>query len=195
MEKITHTNPKKENIESKVRPQTETKEKTSIRVAREAFEALNTGDLSRVHEFISPQYFNQESQVDPVRSKLRGPEEFMDTVKNLRSAFANLHYEEQETIASGDNVISILTVTGKHVGSFFVIPPTGNNFSYQAVHVHTIGSDGKIAEHKAIRDDLAFMIQLGIVGPSSKEYEPLFQAWKSFRPSQMSKPLTSKPSY
>ena len=49
MEKITHTNPKKEDIESKERPQTETKEKTSIRVAREAFEALNTGDLSRVH--------------------------------------------------------------------------------------------------------------------------------------------------
>jgi hypothetical protein len=39
-------------------------------------DAINTGDISRVHEFISPQYFNHESQIDPVRSKLRGPEEF-----------------------------------------------------------------------------------------------------------------------
>jgi hypothetical protein len=93
MEKVTDTNPKKgkEEVEPKVKPETET---TGIRVVREALEALNTGDVSRVHEFISPEYFNHESQVDPVRSKLRGPEEFIDTVKNLRSTFADLHYEE-----------------------------------------------------------------------------------------------------
>src|ERR671911_168116 len=198
MEKITDTNPKKEKeeeqVESKVKLETET---SSIRVVREALEALNTGDVSRVHEFISPEYFNHESQMDPVRSKLRGPEEFIDTVKNLRSAFANLHYEEQETIASGDKVISILNVTGKHLGNFFGIPPTGKDISYRAVHVHRIGNDGKIVEHKAIRDDLTFMVQLGLVGPSSTQYEPLFQAWKGFMRSQMSQspPATSsKPS-
>jgi predicted ester cyclase len=181
MEKITDTNPKKgkEEVEAKVKPETET---TGIRFVREALEALNTGDVSRVHEFISPEYFNHESQVDPVRSKLRGPEEFIDTVKNLRSAFADLHYEEQETIASGDKVISILNITGKHVGNFFSIaPPTGHDISYQAVHIHRIGNDGKIVEHKAIRDDLRFMMQLGIVGPASPQYEQLFQAWKGFK--------------
>jgi predicted ester cyclase len=176
MEKVTDTNPKKgkEEVEPKVKPETET---TGIRVVREALEALNTGDVSRVHEFISPEYFNHESQVDPVRSKLRGPEEFIDTVKNLRSTFADLHYEEQETIASGDKVISILNVTGKHVGNFFgIASPTGRNISYQAVHIHRIGEDGKVVEYKAIRDDLKFMMQLGIVVPSSIQYEPLFQA-------------------
>jgi uncharacterized protein (TIGR02246 family)/steroid delta-isomerase-like uncharacterized protein len=207
MKKVTYTNPKKgkEEEASKGRPETETqtetktkaKEETNIRVVREALEALNSGDISRVHEFISPQYFNHESQMDPVRSKLRGPEEFIDTVKNLRSAFANLHYEEQETIASGDKVISILNVTGKHLGNFFGIPPTGKDISYRAVHIHKIGNDGKIVEHKAIRDDLTFMVQLGLVGPSSTQYEPLFQAWKGFMRSQMSQsppPTSSKPS-
>jgi len=200
MEKITYMNPKKgkEEKASKVRPEKkrETKEETGIRVVREALEALNSGDISRVHEFISPQYFNHESQMDPVRSKLRGPEEFIDTVKNLRSAFANLHYEEQETIASGDKVISILNVTGKHLGNFFGIPPTGKDISYRAVHIHKIGNDGKIVEHKAIRDDLTFMVQLGLVGPSSTQYEPLFQAWKGFMRSQISQSPSStlKPS-
>ena len=183
MEKITDPNPKKEReeeeVKSKVKPETET---TSIRVVREALEALNTGDVSRVHEFISPEYFNHESQVDPVRSKLRGPEEFIDTVKNLRSAFADLHYEEQETIASGDKVISIVNVTGKHVGNFFgIVAPTGHDISYQGVHIYRIGEDGKIVEHRAIRDDLTFMMQLGLVGPASPEYEQLFQAWKGFK--------------
>lgn len=59
--------------ESNVRTKQERKVQ-SVRVVRQALEALNTGDLSRIHEFISPQYFNHESQVDSVRSKLRGPE-------------------------------------------------------------------------------------------------------------------------
>jgi uncharacterized protein (TIGR02246 family) len=176
---------RKEERESKSSPRSEieteieTNEISNIRVVREAFQALNSGDTSNVQEFISPQYFNHESQMDPIRAKLRGPEEFIDTVRNLRSAFSDLHYEEQETIASSDKVISILNVTGKHTGNFFVIPPTGNDIHYKAVHIHRIGEDGKIVEHKAVRDDLTFMMQLGVVGPSP-EYGKLFQAWKGF---------------
>ena len=152
-----------------------------IRLVRQVFEAINTGNTSKVNEFISPQYFNHESQIDPVRSKLRGSEEFVDTVKALRNAFADLHYEEQETIAAEDKVASIVKVTGKHTGNFFVIPPSGNRISYQAVHIHRIGDDDKIIEHKAIRDDLSLMVQLGVTGPKSSRYEPLFEAWKGLK--------------
>lgn len=151
----------------------------NISKVRQVFEAFNTGNTSKVNEFVSPQYFNHESQVDPIRSRLRGPEEFIDTVKNLRNAFADLYYEEQETIAAGDKVVSIVKVTGKHTGNFFIIPPSGNKISYQAVHIHRIGDDGKITEHKAIRDDLSLMVQLGVVGVKSSQYESLFQAWKA----------------
>lgn len=153
----------------------------NIRIVRRALEAINTGDTGRIHEVISPQYFNHESQVDPVRSKLRGPEEFIDTVRALRSAFDDLHYEEQETIAAGYKVVSIVSVSGKHTGNFFVVPPTGNRISYQAVHIHRIDDDGKIVEHKAIRDDHILMVQLGVAGPSSQQYEPLFRAWKGLK--------------
>jgi steroid delta-isomerase-like uncharacterized protein len=155
-----------------------------INKVRQVFEAFNTGNISKVNELISPQYFNHESQVDPIRSRLRGPEEFIDTVKSLRNAFADLHYEEQETIAAGDKVVSIVKVTGKHTGNFFIIPPSGNKISYQAVHIHRIGDDGKITEHKAIRDDLSLMVQLGVVGVKSSQYESLFQAWKAWKQHQ-----------
>jgi uncharacterized protein (TIGR02246 family) len=176
---------RKEERESKsaahpeIGTETEANEIANIKVVREALQALNSGDISNVKEFISPQYFNHESQVDPIRAKLRGPEEFIDTVRNLRSAFSDLHYGEQETIASRDKVISILSVTGKHTGNFFVIPRTGNDIHYKAVHIHRIGEDGKIIEHKAVRDDLTLMMQLGVLGPNP-EYVMLFQAWKGF---------------
>jgi predicted ester cyclase len=82
--------------------------------------------------------------MDPVRSKMRGPQEFVDTVTKIRKAFSDLHYEEQESITSDDKVVSIITVTCNHTGSSFrFIPPSGYKISYQAVHIHTIGNDGK----------------------------------------------------
>ena len=86
----------------------------------------------------------------------------------------------RETKSSSDSkIVSIVNVTGKHTGTFFgFIPPSRNKISYQAVHVHTIGDDGKIVEHKAIRDDLAIMFQFGVVKASAPQYDKFLQAWK-----------------
>src|SRR5215212_5425704 len=152
-------------------------EEKNIKIVRRSIEALNTGDVTNVSEFIHPNYLDRDSQSIPGREKLRGPEAFVDTVKNLRAALSELHYKEQEIITSNDKVVSIMIVTGKHTGDLFGIPRTGNNFSYQAAHFYTI-ADGKIAEHKAFRDDLRFMMQLGVIGATSQQYEPIIDAWK-----------------
>jgi steroid delta-isomerase-like uncharacterized protein len=144
--------------------------------ARQVIEAFNTGNVSNVSEFISPLYFNYESQIDPVRGELRGSEEFIDTIKNLRTAFPDLHHEEQIIISQDNIVVSIINVTGTHTGNFFILPPTGKKISYEAVHIYQIGEDGKIVEHKAIRDDLTFLAQLGVIEASSPEYKSFFQA-------------------
>ena len=96
----------------------------------------------------------------------------------MRSAFPDLHYEEQDIISQDDKAVFIGNVTGTHTGSFFFIPPTGNRISYEAVRIHTIGKDGKIIEHRTIRDDLKFMLQLGFVKASSIEYEKFLMTWK-----------------
>jgi len=151
-----------------------------IKTIRRAIEAFNTGNITNVHEIISSDYVNRESQraKDSYRSHLRGPEEFIDTIKNLRGAFPDLHYEEQEIISQDNKVVFIANVTGTHTGNFFFVPPTGNKISYEAVHIHTLDSDGKILEHRAIRDDLKFMLQLGLIKAGSPEYERFFKEWK-----------------
>lgn len=154
----------------------------NIELVRNVIEALNTGNTTSVSDFISPKYFNHESQMDPVRSKMRGPQEFIDTVVNIRKAFSDLHYELIDSVASNEKVISIVFVVGKHTDSFFgFIPPTGNKISYQAVHIFTI-EDGKIIEHKAIRDDLSLMYQLGVVRAAIPQYENFLKEWKGVKP-------------
>jgi predicted ester cyclase len=154
----------------------------NVELVRNVIEALNTGDTTSVSDFISPKYFNHESQMDPVRSKMRGPQEFIDTVINIRKAFSDLHCELIDSVASNKKVISIVSVDGKHTGSFFdFIPPTGNKISYQAVHIFTI-EGGKIIEHKAIRDDLSLMYQLGLVKAAIPQYENFLKEWKGVKP-------------
>jgi nogalonic acid methyl ester cyclase/aklanonic acid methyl ester cyclase len=150
---------------------------SNIKAVERAIDGLNTGDVSDASQYIHPDYFNHESQADPRRAKLRGPAEYTDTVQKLRSAFSGLHYEIQERISSGDTVVLIVTVSGKHTGDFFGIAPSGRDFSYRAVHIMRL-ADGKIVEHRAVRDDLSFMMQLGVIGPASPQYEPIFNAWK-----------------
>ena len=66
----------------------------------------------------------------------------------------------------------------KHTVSFFgFIPLSGNKIPYRDMHVFTIGSDRKISEHNAIRDDLALMYQL-VVKASTPEYENFLEGWK-----------------
>jgi predicted ester cyclase len=43
-----------------------------------------------------------------------------------------------------------------------VIPPTGKRFSARQSHWYRVEND-KLAEHWAIRDDLATMLQLGVL--------------------------------
>src|SRR5918911_2881733 len=171
----------------------EAAEENKINLKRQVIEAFNTGDVSNVSQFISPDYINHESRSFAVienasnipgqfrdiikhRTSLTGPEEFIDTIKNLLHAFPDIRHQEQTIIAQGDMVVSIINVTGTNTGNFFILLPAGNKVNYEEVHIYRIGEDGKIVEHKAIRDDLTFLAQLGVVGPLSPKYQPVFRA-------------------
>ena len=131
----------------------------NIRLVRQAFETINNVDLSDVNKLTSPYYVNLASQgfSYSYRSKIKSLDASIDAVQSLRGIFTGLHHDVQEIIAAN--------ASGKHTRTFFVIPPTGRSISYDAIHVYRI-EDGKRAEHKAIRDDLSFMMQLGLAGPA-----------------------------
>jgi predicted ester cyclase len=57
-------------------------------------------------------------------------------------------------------VIAAAVMTGQHTGSFNGIAPTGRPITHQQVHIFTI-ADGQINRHRAVRDDLGLLLQLG----------------------------------
>jgi nogalonic acid methyl ester cyclase / aklanonic acid methyl ester cyclase len=139
-------------------------------IIRKAFDAFNIGYLDNIEEFISSDYINHEALDDSdERANLKGPDEFRNSVRLLRNAFADLHFEEKEIITTEDKVVARVVMSGRHVNDFMGSPPTQRKFSAQQIHIfHIAGS--KIIEHKAVRDDLSMMLQLGLAQISNKKF-------------------------
>ena len=131
-------------------------------IARESFRLIETGDAELAQHIIAPDFINQEAEDDPedVERQQHGPAGFLATSRWLRDAFSNLRFELQETLAEGDTVMAAAVMTGQHTGVFNGIAPTGRPISHKQVHIFTI-TDGQITRHRAVRDDLGLLVQLG----------------------------------
>ena len=128
-------------------------------------EMFNQGNLANVDELIAPDCINHEV---PPGMNNRGPESARQVVMMLRTAFPDLHFTIEELVAEGDTVAGRVTMSGTHLGPFQGIPPTGRSF--QQAHMHFVRfRDGKAVEHRAVRDDLGMMRQLGVIPAPARE--------------------------
>jgi len=131
-------------------------------VALESFRVIETADAELAQRIIAPEFINEEADDDPedIERQQRGPAGFLATSQWLRNAFSNLRFEHQETLAEGNTVIAVATMTGEHTGFFNGMKPTGTRINHKQVHIFTITGD-KITRHRAVRDDLGLLLQLG----------------------------------
>jgi predicted ester cyclase len=131
-------------------------------LARESFQLIETGDEELARRIIDPEFVNYEADDDPEDAgrQLEGPDGFLATSAWLRDAFSDLRFEQQETAVDGPTVIAASVMTGRHTGIFQGIPATGREFRQKQVHIMTT-ADGRITSHRAVRDDLGLLLQLG----------------------------------
>jgi len=122
-------------------------------------ELFNRGNLAVAEEVIAPDFINHEV---PPGMNNRGPESAREVVVMLRTAFPDLHIIIEEIVAEGDTVVGRVTMSGTHKGSYMGIAPTGR--AMRQAHAHFVRfKDGKGVEHRAVRDDLGLMQQLGVI--------------------------------
>jgi predicted ester cyclase len=131
-------------------------------IARASFRLIETGDTQLAEQIVAHDFVNEEAEDDPeeVERQQRGPAGFLATSRWLRGAFSKLRFELQETLAEADTVMAAAIMTGQHTGSFNGIAPTGRPITHKQVHIFTI-TDGQITRHRAVRDDLGLLLQLG----------------------------------
>jgi predicted ester cyclase len=80
----------------------------------------------------------------------------------LRAAFPDLTYKVEQSIAEGDLVVHNQTSSGTMTGAFMGMPPTGKHATWTEMHIVRI-TNGKVVEHWAVVDQMAMMMQLGLI--------------------------------
>jgi len=131
-------------------------------------EMFNQGNLANVYELIAPDCINHEV---PSGMNNRGPETMRQVVMMLRTAFPDLHFTIEELVAEGDTVVGRVTMSGTHQGTLMGIAPTGRSVRQAQAHFVRF-RDGQGIEHRAVRDDLGMMQQLGVIPVPAHEYVP-----------------------
>ncbi|MBP6978399.1 MAG: ester cyclase [Lentimicrobiaceae bacterium] len=105
-------------------------------------EVENTGNVSRIREFISEDYTEiYEGQSYPI-----GIQGAIDHVLGVRHVFPDLKITIKNQISEGEWVATVYSVTGTFKNEWFNMKPTGKQITFTGVNVDRI-KDGKIIEH------------------------------------------------
>jgi len=124
-------------------------------------EVINQGHLDAADEIVEEGFV----ELDPLPGQRQGREGLKEIIAMMRTAFPDIHWVADETIACGDKVVSRFTWTGTHRGAFLGIPATGKNVSVKGVVIDRL-SGGKMADSRILMDSLGMMQQLGVVPTS-----------------------------
>ena len=120
---------------------------------------FNQGNLAIADELIAPDFFNHAT---PPGMNSRGPASMRQLITMLSTAFPDMYYTVEELVAEGDTVAIRVTVSATHRGPFQGMPPTCRSFRQAQMHFIRF-RDSKVVEHRAVRDDLGAMQQLGVI--------------------------------
>ena len=116
-------------------------------------EAVNTGDLDRVAQFVTPDL------VDEMKRHILG----------VRSTYPDLQVTVRQQIAEGDLVVTRVTAKGTHTGTFCSIPPTNKQIVIEGVNIDRI-TNGMIVRHWGAANTFEALVAIGALPlpPDSK---------------------------
>lgn len=143
-----------------------TQEKNKTIIRQMYTELFTQGNLALAEEIFAADYIDHEA---PPGQTNRGPESMRQLVTMFHSAFPDISFHVEEVIAEGETVAARVFWTGTHRGTFLGIAPTGRTVRQKQMHFMHL-RDGRLVEHRAVRDDLGLRQQLGVLAaPTEKQ--------------------------
>jgi predicted ester cyclase len=127
-------------------------------------EVENTGDISKIHEYISEDY----AEIHDGKRYEIGIQGAIDHVLGVRKVYPDLKLTIEHQISEGEWVVTIYSVTGTFEKEWFGMLPTGKPITYTGVNVDRI-HDGKIIEHGGAANLLNPLLDAGVI---MKKKEP-----------------------
>lgn len=144
-------------------PPMRTVQDQNLAVIRAYVDAFNRHDLDAALALWSPDARNHGRPVG--RAGVRMVHE------DIVARAPDIRFDLKEMVAVDEYVIFRALYQGTHLGvgrlpvdggQLIGVPPTGKAFSVQHIHWFTL-ADGEIVDHRANRDDVAMLVQLGLL--------------------------------
>jgi len=134
-------------------------EKENIQLAEQAIADINARNIDSYLKRVDESFVG-ESEIAP--GPVRGPQGVRQMLEMQLKAFPDLHFEIEQVIASGNNVVVRAHLTGTHKGSFLGITPTNKKVSWRSCNVVEV-RDGKAVRSRIYSDTASLLEQLGVV--------------------------------
>ena len=119
-------------------------------------EIVNTGDVTRMAEFVNPDCVETDGIVR-VNSGIDG---MIAHVRAVRDMYDDLHITIERQIAEDDWVVSVVTARGTHRGTWLGMKPTGRPLVFSGVNVDRVVG-GTIVEHGGAANMLQPLLDAG----------------------------------
>ena len=124
---------------------------------------ISKGNIAVFDEVVAPNAVDHA--VPPgMPPTLEGAKQFFTA---FLTAFPDLKYTIEDTIAEGDYVVQRVTGTGTMKGAFQGMLPSGKRATWSEMHIVRF-ANGKVVEHWANVDQLGMLTQLGFIQPPSQ---------------------------
>ncbi len=125
---------------------------------RRYMEAVDTGDVNRLDEFIAPDFVSHNPFLPGVPPTLDGAKEAFRIFLRATPGYHTV----DDLIAEGDKVAARITGYGTHDGDLLGSPATHKEIKMSGIVVWRLAG-GKIVEHWAQVDLLGLLHQIGAV--------------------------------
>lgn len=129
-------------------------------------EVMNNGNL----ELLSGLLASDFQEHSPLPDQRPGVEGLKEGLSSFRKAFPDLHFEVEDLIAEGDQVVARVSYGGTHQGEFAGFPASGKKFKVMGIDIVSFNAEGKVVGHWSGDDaQLKMMQQLGAIpeGPQA----------------------------
>lgn len=123
-------------------------------VVRRLWDCIDRRDFAGVDDLVSPEFVNEVTGD-------RGVEPWKSIFRALTTAIPDVIGSIDELVEDHGTVVALVTLVGTHTGAdWFGRPPEGRPIRWETVHFYRVAG-GKITHHRAVRDDLGLLVQLG----------------------------------
>ena len=134
-------------------------EKENLHLVEQAMSAINARDLDRYVKLLDHSYVG-ESEL--AQNPIHGPDAAKQMLENYFRAFPDLHFETEQTLASGDHVVVRAKLTGTHKGAFMGIAPTNKAIQIHGCNVIEV-RNGKVVRSRVYAEHAKLFQQLGVL--------------------------------